>query len=194
MCIITQRKVDEILLKLLNLKNQKSDARCGLSLDQITYLCKESRQIFLEQDIVLELRAFLVVCGDIHGQFSDLICIFEARLYPPHSNYLLLGDYVDRGDSIEVICLLLAYKIRYPQNFFILRGNHESRFMNISYGFQKECLTFYNQKIWEMFCDVFNCLPIAAIIDDKIFCIHGGISLNLRNIDDFRTIVLRETF
>jgi diadenosine tetraphosphatase ApaH/serine/threonine PP2A family protein phosphatase len=84
---------------------------------------------------------------------------------------------VDRGkQSLETICLLLAYKVKYPENFFILRGNHECASINRIYGFYDECKRRYNIKLWKTFTDCFNCLPIAAIIDEKIFCMHGGLS------------------
>ena len=101
-----------------------------------------------------------------------------------------MGDYVDRGEqSIETICLLLAYKIKFEENFFILRGNHECGSINRIYGFYDECKRRYNLKIWKNFVDLFNCLPIAACIDDKIFLVHGGLSPELKNIDEIKKIM-----
>ncbi|XP_016109259.1 serine/threonine-protein phosphatase PP1-gamma catalytic subunit B isoform X2 [Sinocyclocheilus grahami] len=128
--------------------------------------------------------------GDIHGQYYDLLRLFEYGGYPPESNYLFLGDYVDRGkQSLETICLLLAYKIKYPENFFLLRGNHECASINRIYGFYDECRRRYNIKLWKTFTDCFNCLPIAAIVDEKIFCCHGGLSPDLQSMEQIRRIM-----
>ena len=137
--------------------------------------------------------SWIVPTGDIHGQYYDLLRLFEYGGFPPESNYLFLGDYVDRGkQSLETICLLLAYKIKYPENFFLLRGNHECASINRIYGFYDECKRYspflqhsfqfvfsagkrrYNIRLWKTFTDCFNCLPVAAILDEKIFCCHGG--------------------
>ena len=126
----------------------------------------------------------------MHGQFYDLLRIFEHGGYPPEANYLFLGDYVDRGkQSIESICLLLAFKIKYPENFFLLRGNHECASINRVYGFYDECKRRYNIKLWKIFCDCFNCLPICALVEDKIICMHGGLSPELNHLDQIRKIV-----
>ncbi len=139
--------------------------------------------------MLLELEAPLNICGDIHGQYYDLIRLFEYGGYPPKSNYLFLGDYVDRGkQNLESICLLLSYKIKYPENFFILRGNHESDSINRIYGFYEECKRRYNVKMWKVFTNCFNCLPIAALIEDRILCMHGGLSPDLTSLDQIRKI------
>ncbi|TPX50706.1 hypothetical protein SeLEV6574_g00739 [Synchytrium endobioticum] len=127
--------------------------------------------------------------GDIHGQYEDLLRIFDMTGYPPASNYLFLGDYVDRGkQSLETILLLLCYKVKYPENFFILRGNHESASVNRVYGFYDECKRRANLKIWKVFTDVFNCMPLAGVVAGKIFCVHGGLSPKLNTMDDIRKV------
>ena len=144
----------------------------------------------MKQPVFLELESPITVCGDTHGQYPDLLKLFEAGGYPPDTNYLFLGDYVDRGkQSLETICLLMAYKIKYDENFFLLRGNHECGSINRIYGFYDECKKRYNLKLWKSFIDCFNCLPIAASIDDKILLMHGGLSPELNSIDQLRKIV-----
>jgi serine/threonine-protein phosphatase PP1 catalytic subunit len=115
--------------------------------------------------------------GDVHGQFKDLLRIFKAGGLPKDQKYLLMGDYVDRGkNSLECIILLLCFKIKYPQTFFMLRGNHECSYINRMYGFYDECKRRLNMKIFKTFTDVFNYLPIAAVVNKRIFCMHGGLS------------------
>ena len=137
----------------------------------------------------MDIQSPITVVGDIHGQYTDLLRMFEVGLAPPITNYIFLGDYVDRGkQSIETICLLMAYKLKNEVNFFLLRGNHECAQINRAYGFYDECKRRYNIKIWKLFIDLFNVLPIAAIIDDKILLLHGGISPELETITQFRNI------
>ncbi|CDK28810.1 unnamed protein product [Kuraishia capsulata CBS 1993] len=155
----------------------------------IKYICASARKIFLDQPMLLELASPVKVVGDIHGQFHDLLRVFKLCGFPPHSNYLFLGDYVDRGkQSLETILLLLCLKIKYPENFFMLRGNHESANVTKMYGFYDECKRRSSLKTWKTVVDVFNALPVAATISDKIFCVHGGLSPTLTDLDQIRSI------
>ncbi|EDO08174.1 putative Serine/threonine-protein phosphatase PP1-alpha catalytic subunit [Babesia bovis T2Bo] len=181
--------VDSIIARLLEVQGNRPLRTVQLSEDEIKGLCMKSREIFLSESVLLELEAPIKICGDIHGQYYDLLRLFEYGGFPPASNYLFLGDYVDRGkQSLETICLLLSYKIKYPENFFLLRGNHECASINRIYGFYDECKRRYSVKLWKVFTDCFNCLPVAAIIDDKIFCMHGGLSPELNSMDQIRQI------
>jgi len=181
--------VDSILEKLLEVRGQRPGKPVNLSEFEIRWLCTEAREIYMQQPVLLELEAPIKICGDIHGQYYDLLRLFEYGQFPPESNYLFLGDYVDRGkQSLETICLLLAYKIKYPENFFLLRGNHECASINRIYGFYDECKRRYNIRLWKTFTDCFNCMPVAAIIDEKIFCVHGGLSPDLEQMERIRRI------
>jgi serine/threonine-protein phosphatase PP1 catalytic subunit len=156
----------------------------------IKFLITKTKKILISQPIFLELESPITVCGDIHGQYPDLLKLFELGGFPPDKNYIFMGDYVDRGkQSIECICLLLCYKIKFDENFFILRGNHECGSINRIYGFFDECKRRYNVKLWKSFVDLFNCLPIAASIDDKIFIVHGGLSPELKTVDQIQKIM-----
>ena len=156
----------------------------------IKFLITKTKKILLSQPIFLELESPITVCGDIHGQYPDLLKLFELGGFPPDKNYIFMGDYVDRGkQSIECICLLLCYKIKFDENFFILRGNHECGSINRIYGFFDECKRRYNVKLWKSFVDLFNCLPIAASIDDKIFIVHGGLSPELKTVEQIQKIM-----
>ena len=180
---------DRVIEKVLAIKDKPVGTSAGLSQSDILQLCRGARQIFLGEPSVLEVKAPVTVCGDLHGQFHDLIRIFEKCEMPPATSYLFLGDYVDRGrHSIETISLLFALKIKHPDKVFMLRGNHECPDVNKTYGFYDECLQFYSVTIWRVFSDVFKCLPIAAVVSDKIFCIHGGISPKLKSIDDIKAL------
>ncbi|MCJ1365015.1 serine/threonine protein phosphatase Pzh1 [Acarospora aff. strigata] len=156
---------------------------------EITAICTAAREVLLSQPALLELSAPVKIVGDVHGQYTDLLRMFEMCGFPPNSNYLFLGDYVDRGkQSLETILLLLCYKLKFPENFFLLRGNHECANVTRVYGFYDECKRRCNIKTWKTFVDTFNCLPIASIVAGKIFCVHGGLSPSLSHMDDIRQI------
>ncbi|OIW13487.1 hypothetical protein TanjilG_01055 [Lupinus angustifolius] len=178
--------LDDVIRRLLEGKGGK---QVQLSESEIRQLCVNARQIFLSHPILLNLSPPIRVCGDIHGQYQDLLRLFEYGGYPPSANYLFLGDYVDRGkQSLETICLLLAYKIRYPDKIHLLRGNHEDAKINRIYGFYDECKRRFNVRLWKIFTDCFNCLPVAALIDGKILCMHGGLSPELQNLNQIKEI------
>ncbi|KAK6202855.1 Metallo-dependent phosphatase-like protein [Scheffersomyces amazonensis] len=186
--------IENIINRLVTIgmkkKSTSSKSKLPVSSEEIKYILTKSRSIFMSQPTLLRLSPPVKVVGDIHGQFNDLIRIFNSCGYPPYSNYLFLGDYVDRGyKSLETILLLLCYKIKYPENFFMLRGNHESANITKIYGFYDECKRrLSSPKIWKDFIDVFNTLPIAATINDKIFCIHGGLSPDLTDLSQIEQI------
>ena len=182
--------VDAIIEQLLSVRGNRPGRQVNLTENEIRWLCVKSREILTSQPVLLELEAPIKICGDIHGQYYDLLRLFEYGGFPPTANYLFLGDYVDRGkQSLETIALLLAYKVKYPENFFILRGNHECASINRIYGFYDECKRRYNIKLWKTFTDCFNCLPVAAVVDEKIFCMHGGLSPELQSLDQIKRIM-----
>ncbi|KAF0701320.1 Aste57867_8170 [Aphanomyces stellatus] len=175
--------VDGIIDKLLSVRGARPGKQVNLMEDELKFLCVHSKKCFLAQPMLLDVDAPVKICGDLHGQYYDLLSLFEYGGYPPLSSYLFLGDYVDRGkQSLETIALLLAYKIKYPDRFFILRGNHEDSSVNRIYGFYDECKRRYNVKLWKLFSDCFDCLPVAAIVEQSIFCMHGGLSPELTNM------------
>lgn len=203
---LKQLDVDDMIQRLLDVgyTGKVSKSLC-LKNTEITAICLAARDVFLSQPTLVELSPPVKIVGDVHGQYSDLIRLFEMCGFPPAANYLFLGDYVDRGkQSLETILLLLCYKIKYPENFFLLRGNHECAnvtrgelifssapmisHLHIVYGFYDECKRRCNIKTWKTFIDVFNCLPIAAIVASKIFCVHGGLSPSLHSMDDIKRI------
>ena len=182
-------EVDPIIEKLLSVRGNKPGKQVDLKEDEIKFLIDKSLQIIKEQKMLVELEDPIHVCGDIHGQYYDLLRIFEHCGYPGDYNYLFLGDYVDRGkQSLETVCLLLCYKIKYPTKVTLLRGNHESSVTNRIYGFYDECKRRYNVRIWRSFTDLFNFLPVAALIDEKILCMHGGLSPELKNLQNIENI------
>ena len=181
--------IDKLINKLLLAKEYKPNTEIDLKEDEIKWVIKQSYYIIMNQPVFIELDSPINICGDVHGQFYDLLRLFNYGGEPPKSNYLFLGDYVDRGkNSLETIVLLLCYKIKYPENFFMLRGNHESDNINKIYGFYDECKRRFNIKLWKKFNDLFNIFPISAIIKDKILCMHGGLSPYLLNLDSLKKI------
>jgi len=152
--------VDDYIKRLLDAGYAgKSTKGVCLRNAEINSICSRVKEIFMEQPPLIELEAPVKIVGDIHGQYSDLIRMFEMCGFPPSANFLFLGDYVDRGKhSLETILLLMCYKIKYPENFFLLRGNHECANVTRVYGFYDECKRRCNVKVWKTFVDTFNCV------------------------------------
>ncbi|KAL7715515.1 Serine/threonine-protein phosphatase [Entamoeba marina] len=159
-----------------------------LSEQDLLELCFMAKAIMAMESNVIELNTPVTVCGDIHGQFYDLLRLLEIGGPISDNQYLFLGDYVDRGIySIEVISFLLLFKVKYPTQIHLLRGNHETRMITQDYGFYDECIQKYgNPAAWTIFMDLFDYFSVAAVIDNTIYCVHGGLSPSIRTIDQIR--------
>ena len=160
-----------------------SEERLLLSREEVMWICKGVSDVVLEEPSLLHLDPPIKICGDIHGQFCDLLRVLRSNEFTPDTKYLFLGDYVDRGDqSVEVVCLLFAMKMRFPNNIFLLRGNHESPEMTEAFGFAEECGQKLDYSVLAHFFSAFDALPIAALVGGKIFCVHGGLSPALEDV------------
>ncbi|KAJ1999866.1 putative serine/threonine protein phosphatase, partial [Coemansia thaxteri] len=158
---------------------------------EVEQVCRALRLLLAEEANVVAISAPVTVIGDVHGQFYDLLEIFSIGGRCPDTNYLFLGDYVDRGHhSVETISLLACLKLRYPQRIHLLRGNHESRNITKTYGFYAECIHKYkgSAQTWHEFTEVFDYLALAVTIDDSIFCVHGGLSPSIQHVDQLRVV------
>lgn len=166
------------LLKKHFLREGRLSSDCALKLisESLKILQKESNMLILSEPII--------IAGDIHGQYMDLVQLFSLGGKVREKRYLFLGDYVDRGQmSFEVLALLMAYKIQFPKNIFLLRGNHECQKMTANYTFRDECLSKQNQQVYNAFVDWFKTLPLSALINDKYFAVHAGLSPELKTLE-----------
>ncbi|KRX94156.1 Serine/threonine-protein phosphatase 4 catalytic subunit B [Trichinella pseudospiralis] len=161
-----------------------------ISENEVKQLCSKAREILAEESNVQRIDAPVTVCGDIHGQFYDLKELFKVGGKVPDTSYLFLGDFVDRGFySVETFLLLLALKVRFPDRIYLIRGNHESRQITQVYGFYDECLRKYGTPaVWRYCTEIFDYLSLSAVIDNKIFCVHGGLSPSIQTLDQIRGI------
>jgi len=157
---------------------------------EVKALCQKAMEILMEESNVQRVDCPVTICGDIHGQFYDLKELFKVGGECPDTNYLFLGDFVDRGfNSVETFLLLLALKVRYPDRITLIRGNHESRQITQVYGFYDECLRKYGSvNVWRYCTEIFDYLSLSALIEDRIFCVHGGLSPSINTLDQIRVI------
>ena len=157
---------------------------------EMRFVLKETTKLLSSEPNVLRLKSPYTICGDIHGQFEDMLEIFKISGLPPYIKYLFLGDYVDRGHkSVEVIMLLCILKLKFPDSFYMIRGNHESMNITQIYGFQQEMQVKYrSESLYREFEKLFNAFPIAALIDNEIFCVHGGLSQYAMEIQEIEKI------
>jgi len=166
--------------------------------EDVVELCGQVQRIFENEDSCLRLQAPVKVFGDIHGQYHDLLRLFELFGSPSRYcnngdicafDYLFLGDYVDRGDqSLETICLLMALKIESPEHIHLVRGNHESPSVNCMNGLMAECSDKIGGEggleVWDSLNEAFEWMPLGATIGDRILCVHGGIGQTVHSIQD----------
>ncbi|CAN1831934.1 Serine/threonine-protein phosphatase BSL2 [Linum perenne] len=191
----------KVIAHLLKPRGWKPPVRRQFFLDcnEIADLCDSAERIFSSEPSVLQLKAPIKIFGDLHGQFGDLMRLFDEYGAPStagdisYIDYLFLGDYVDRGQhSLETIALLLALKVEYPNNVHLIRGNHEAADINALFGFRIECIERMGERdgiwVWHRINRLFNWLPLAALIEKKIICMHGGIGRSINHVEQIETI------
>ncbi|TYI12767.1 hypothetical protein ES332_A08G011300v1 [Gossypium tomentosum] len=191
----------KVIAHLLKPRGWKPPVRRQFFLDcnEIADLCESAERIFAAEPTVLQLKAPIKIFGDLHGQFGDLMRLFDEYGSPStagdiaYIDYLFLGDYVDRGQhSLETITLLLALKIEYPNNVHLIRGNHEAADINALFGFRIECIERMGERdgiwAWHRINRLFNWLPLAALIEKKIICMHGGIGRSINHVEQIENI------
>jgi protein phosphatase len=152
--------------------------------EQILEQISQCRELFAAEPSLLDLHGSFVVVGDIHGNVTDLVRIFERMGYPPDAKYVVIGDFVDRGpNSVEVMLLLFALKLLFKDDIFLVRGNHECDSLCRSFGFKGECEMKLGSAVYTNFIECFAFLPFAARINGKVLCVHGGIGPEVPNLE-----------
>lgn len=171
-----------------DLDRQLALARDGklITEHEVMLLCQRCQDIFVEEGNVETVYAPVTLCGDIHGQFFDLMELFLNGGDAPSTQYVFMGDYVDRGyHSVETLILLLLLKARYPDRITLLRGNHESRQITQVYGFYDECYRKYGtSNVWRCCTELFDFMPLSAVVEGDVFCVHGGLSPQINTLEE----------
>jgi diadenosine tetraphosphatase ApaH/serine/threonine PP2A family protein phosphatase len=162
----------------------------GATAGEVQEVCRLSAELLQREDNVLRVSSPFSLCGDVHGDFENLLEIFDIFGLPPEGRYLFLGDYVDRGErSIEAMLLLLCLKLRFPRDMYLIRGNHESTHMTITFGFYNEIMNRYQDfAIWRAFMEVFKCIPLGAVVDGRLLCVHGGLCPCFTNVQQLEFV------
>ncbi|PAA67561.1 hypothetical protein BOX15_Mlig030637g1 [Macrostomum lignano] len=169
--------------RLLTFDTEDVENHVPLTAAECLSVCHMAMEAMRSTDICIHIKTPINIVGDLHGQFHDLLRIFDALGQPPESRFLFLGDYIDRGKySLEVMTLLFVLMLLYPNSVYLLRGNHETANICCRYGFKDEIgqrmVRIQAHKVLGGFVRTFQWMPMCAIIDGQIFCCHGGISPN----------------
>ncbi|EAX96534.1 Ser/Thr protein phosphatase, putative [Trichomonas vaginalis G3] len=160
-----------------------------LSSTDITIILTLTKDIFKLEPTLLHINQSCIIVGDLHGNIRDLLRIFAKNGLPPKTKYVFLGDYVDRGEfSIEIVSLLFSLKILHPNDIHLIRGNHEFLDINTIYGFKNQVLEEYSEALYEVFNDCFGYLPLACILNDAFFLVHGGLSPKLTSVKQIEEV------
>lgn len=196
--------LNEFLKRHLYVKNWINYREQSYTKNELIQLAELAAELFKSEQSLASISPPVTIVGDIHGQYSDLVRLFSMRCPKEEAKkkvqtgfsanrFVFLGDYVDRGShSIECISLVFALKIVYPSSYVLLRGNHETRAINFAYGFREELMNKLGETdggdVWEKFNEAFSWMPLACIIGERILCMHGGLSPDLKSLDDIRKI------
>lgn len=199
------QKLEESIIRMVQALSPNHDwggtplRLCGG--DDFLALCDKVVEVLRREDSLVDVPLPCRVYGDIHGQLPDLLQFFNNFAWPDQRkgdilsmNYVFLGDFVDRGAySLSVISLLFAFKLLHPKKVFLVRGNHEDRLMNQTYGFMEDCLQTFGHSLgksaWEPCNDVFEFLPISALVGREVLCIHGGIGNYIESLSDLKGLL-----